>query len=385
MEPVYCPNGHPNRPGTRICMVCRELIAPPSSALPHTPSPAKPTASPAGAVARPSAQPPDPDPATLFESPADETASASPAGKRRWWLWLLLLLLVVVACAALPLLLVFPVRQTITELPTQIITSVPAVAANSATAIPSPTAPPATAPPATASPTEAGPAATKPPTAVSTITPLPTIMGVIITPTLAFGPEVNFIQNGDFADDWANGWTLESRGEAAEAETGPATDEPGTQSLHLARSGPGMSRLGQRVVLTFPVEGLVFRGRFRLAGTAGNDEGRAFILLRYEDANGVPVGATIWLDGSAASTDLWGDAPLPEPGLAVSEYSAREGWQDVELPLIREFAGELSDVDMESVRQITVLLGVIGDESCPASGCEAMLEVAELSLTAEMP
>ena len=99
----------------------------------------------------------------------------------------------------------------------------------------------------------------------------------------------------------------------------------------------------------------------------------------------MPVGATIWLDGSAASTDLWGDAPLPESGSAISEHSGRDGWQDVELPLIQEFTGALSDVDMESVRQVTVLLGVIGGESCPASGCEAMLEVAELSLTAEMP
>ncbi len=385
MEPVYCPNGHPNRPGTRICIVCRELIAPSSPAPTRPLPPTKPEAPPARVAAPPPAQ--SPAPTTLFEPSADGTANAAPPGRRRWWPWLLLLLLIAAASAAILLALNYPARPTLTQSPTQPATSVPAVVAttvaDTATTLPPPTASPAAT--STASPTATGPTATKPPTAVSTITPLPTIMGVIITPTLAFGPEVNFIQNGDFADDWANGWTLESRGEAAEAETGPATDEPGTQSLHLARSGPGMSRLGQRVVLTFPVEGLVFRGRFRLAGTAGNDEGRAFILLRYEDANGVPVGATIWLDGSAASTDLWGDTPLPEPGFAVSEYSAREGWQDVELPLIREFAGDLSDVDMESVRQITVLLGVIGGESCPASGCEAMLEVAELSLTAEMP
>ena len=382
MEPVYCPNGHPNRPGTRICIVCRELIAPSSPAPTGAFPPAKPEAPPARVVAPPSAQPPAPT--TGFEPLADETAGTAPAGGRRWWPWLLLLLLVAAASAALLLVLNYPARPTITQSPTQPATSVPAAVANTAITLPSPTASPALT--STASPTKTGPAATKPPTAVSTITPLPTILGVIITPTLAFGPEVNFIQNGDFADDWANGWTPESRGEAAEAEVGPATDEPGTQSLHLARTGPGMSRLGQRVVLTFPVEGLVFRGRFRLVGTAADDaEGRAFILLRYEDANGVPVGATIWLDDSAASTDLWGDTPLPEPGFAVSEHSGREGWQDVELPLLREFAGKLSDVDMESVRQVTVLLGVIGAESCPASGCEAMLEVAELSLTAEMP
>lgn len=314
----------------------------------------------------------------------DEVTSAPPAGKSRWWLWVLLLLLAVVACGVLLLSLIYPVRRTVPAIPTHAATDVPVVLVDTATSVPLPTAPPAHT--ATALPTEAVPTATKSPTAVATITPLPTIMGVIITPTIAFGPEVNFIQNGDFSDDWANGWTLESRGETAEVMISPATDEPETRSLHLSRSGPGMSWLAQRVVLTFPVEGLTFRGRFRLSGTTkGDAEGRAFILLRYEDANGAPVAMTVWLDDAAVDTDLWGTAPLPEQGSVISEHSVREDWQRVELPLAQEFSGVLSDADMESVRQITVMMGVVGGESCLAAGCEAMLEVAELSLTAETP
>lgn len=366
-------------------MVCRELIAPSSSpASPQRPSPVKSVGESPRAAAPAPVKPPPTKPVAIDKPLIDEVTSAPPAGKSRWWLWVLLLLLAVVACGVLLLSLIYPVRRTVPAIPTHAATDVPVVLVDTATSVPLPTAPPAHT--ATALPTEAVPTATKSPTAVATITPLPTIMGVIITPTIAFGPEVNFIQNGDFSDDWANGWTLESRGETAEVMISPATDEPETRSLHLSRSGPGMSWLAQRVVLTFPVEGLTFRGRFRLSGTTkGDAEGRAFILLRYEDANGAPVAMTVWLDDAAVDTDLWGTAPLPEQGSVISEHSVREDWQRVELPLAQEFSGVLSDADMESVRQITVMMGVVGGESCLAAGCEAMLEVAELSLTAETP
>lgn len=366
-------------------MICRELIVPSSPpALPQRPSPVESVGEPPRAAVPPPVKPSPTKPVAIDKPLIDEATSAPPARKSRWWLWGLLLLLFVVGCAVLFLSLIYPVRRTITEAPTQMTTSIPAVVADTPTSIPSPTASPAHT--ATASLTETVPTATKSPTAVATITPLPTIIGIIITPTIAFGPEVNFIQNGDFADDWANGWTLESRGETAEVAIGPATDDLQTRSLHLSRSGPGMSWLAQRVVLTFPVEGLMFRGRFRLSGTAkGDAEGRAFILLRYEDANGAPVAMTVWLDDAAVDTDLWGTVPLPEQGSMISEHSVHEDWQRVELPLAQEFAGALSDADMESVRQITVIMGVVGGKSCPAADCEAKLEVAELSLTAETP
>lgn len=385
MEPVYCPNGHPNRPGTRICIVCRELIVPtPPPATP--PRPANPL-QPQPPPSRPANSASPQQPASRGESagnPPGSSAAAAPAKRRRLWPWLLLLLFAVVAAAALLFALLYPARRTTSTPPTQPAPSAVAIASDTATAAPAPTSRPTVVPSAT--PPQATATVEGSPTAVATITPLPTVVGVIITPTLAFGPEVNFIQNGAFADDWANGWTLESRGPAGEVEVGPATIETDTQSLRLARRGPGMSRLAQRVVLTFPAEGLVFRGRFRLAGTTeARTEGRAAVILRYEDANGDPVGASVWLDGSAADSDLWGIIPLPVAGPTVNERYTTEVWQQVELPLGREFAEALSGVDIENVRQITVFMAVIGSETCPPSACEAMLEVVELSITAEEP
>ena len=147
-----------------------------------------------------------------------------------------------------------------------------------------------------------------------------------------------------------------------------------------------MLRLAQRVVLTFPVEGLVFRGRFRLAGVSGSEgEGRSAIILRYEDANGDAIGASVWLDSAADSTALWGAAPLPPFGPTMSARFVDEAWQTVELRLGQEFADELPDVDMEEVRQITIFLALLGSESCSSTDCGAMLEAVELSLTAEGP
>jgi hypothetical protein len=147
-----------------------------------------------------------------------------------------------------------------------------------------------------------------------------------------------------------------------------------------------MLRLAQRVVLTFPVEGLVFRGQFRLAGVSGSgEEGRSAIILRYEDANGDAIGASVWLDGAADSTELWGTAPLPPFGPTMSARFVDEAWQSVEVRLGQEFADELPDVSMEEVRQITIFLALLGSESCSPTDCGATLEAAELSLTAEGP
>lgn len=378
MEPVYCPNGHPNRPGTRICMVCRALV--PSSTpevLPRrqpdrdTPSSAAPLASLAG---QPTAEIP----------PLEEKA---PVKRSRVWLWLLLLLSFMLLCAAVVWLLFYPVFR-MTRTPNEQVTvafetiSAPVVAVvttvSTATQEAAPTDVPL--PTATAATSDISP------TAVATITPLPTIVGVVVTPTIAFGPDANFIQNGLFADDWSNGWTSETAGGTNAIEMRPAPDGPGGQVVHLEGSGPGMARLAQRVVLTYPVESLIFRGRFRLAGvSAGETEGRGALILRYEDAAGEPIGETVWLDGSANATRLWGVPPWPPFGPNVSVRYVDEAWQSVELRLGQEFAQALPNLDMSEVRQLTIFLAVAGSEACAPAGCATMLEVAELSLTAEGP
>jgi hypothetical protein len=226
-------------------------------------------------------------------------------------------------------------------------------------------------------------AATAVPTPVATITPVDTIVGVIITPTFVFDPDANMLQNGEFADDWVNGWARTTTGTTGIVEVRPVDGEPGTTMAHLEHSGPGREQLGQRVVLTTPIEGLTFRGRIRQSGGRGaTGEGRSALLLRYEDAAGAPLGASIWLDGSAEGSDLLGVDPLPAPGPAVAVHTAGEGWQALEVSLSDELRDQLPDLDPVLVRQITVLLAVIGGEGCGPTDCATSLDAIGLSLSA---
>lgn len=395
MEPVYCPNGHPNRPGTRLCIVCRALISAPPPAAAAEPAPRP--AAPRPAVPPPAAAPIAPPPAAPTDVPPKAAPPAKPPS-RRWGFWLLLLIpLLALAAIALIWPLFFPEgsRGTSATMPSTIVADAPAVLITPPTAAPAPTDAPATAPDATetaapsATNAPAGtetPDGTETPTAVPTITPLATVIGVVITPTFAFGRDTNFIQNGDFADDWANGWTLEPLGDEGVVDVRPDPNDAANQIVHLSRTGSGMTRIGQRVVLTFPVEGLVFRAGFRLTGEIdGAAEGRSALILRYVDAAGEPLGASVWLDGTTGSTDLWGEEPLPELGPNVAVHLVDDDWQELELRLEQEFDRELSGIDPIDVRQITIFLAALGSDACAPAGCEATVEVANLSLTAEAP
>ena len=367
MEPVYCPNGHPNRPGTRICMVCRALL---------------PASTPAASPRQPLSQstPPSVTPLALLSAqPAEVTPSLSEekatVKKNRVWLWLLLLLLFMLLCAAIIWSLFYSSSRLLSGNNAQATVAVATISA--------PVVAVATSV-STATPYAHPSLGLK--SSVATITPLPTIVGVVVTPTIAFGPDANFIQNGLFADDWSNGWTSETAGGTNAIEMRLVPDEPGGQMVHLEQVGPGMVRLAQRVVLTYPVESLIFRTRFRLSGVSnGATEGRGALILRYENAVGEPIGATVWLDDSADITSLWGTPPLPPFGPNVNVHYVDEAWQSVELPLGQEFAAALSGLEMSEVRQMTLFLAVVGSEGCASSDCAALLEVAELSLTAEGP
>lgn len=364
MDFVYCPNGHPNRPGTRICAVCRALV---EQRVPSTPAD------------------------VIDESGSSPKASASPK-RHRIWPWILLLLLLLGLAVVTILAFFYPLTRstsdqisstpilesTVAVVDGQPLTPVPTVV-DTSVATDVPTDVPTTLPEPTATEESL-------PTAVPTITPLSTIIGVVITPTFSFGPGANLLQNGDFSSDWANGWTSEVVGDSGEIEVRPLPDDPNTQGLHLERAGPGHLRVAQRVVLTYPVEGLEFQARVRAAGTtAGEVENRAAILLRYEDADGDPIGASIWLDQPAVSTNLWDSSALLPPNVARVERSLDEGWQTLMIGLGDEFTGVLSAVNPVDVRQITVFLALIGTDGCDPATCSAMLDVAELSLVPELP
>lgn len=363
MEPVFCPNGHPNRPGTRVCAVCRALI-PPSRPV----APAKPlTPAKSGA---PSAEPP----------PVPRRAGIGyglPA--------LLLLLLVAAGLAALALR--YPLRRE-NYLATAAVVTLPADAAIGAlpTATPTATVPP---PPLTATslpaPTADGNAS---PTPVATITPLATIIGIVLAPTVpaetTTTPGVNLIQNGDFAQEWVNGWerTAEGLNGAQVVEVRPPGGDPPRPTLYMSKSGAGALRLVQRVTLSGAAADLVFRGQLRLSGEldgAGN-EGRAALLLLYENADGETLGVSAWLDGRTNGSGLWGTL-LPTFGPTTAPRFQPTGWQTIEIDLGREFTDRLPGLDPTAVRRVTVVLALLGSPGCAPGGCPAELEAAALSLT----
>jgi len=380
VEPVFCPNGHPNRPGTRICAVCRALILPSRPGATASPAPpAKPTASPVKPTASPAGRP---------AAPATRQGSPSPAPPRSgigYGLPALLLLLLVVAGLAV-LALRYPLRRA-DYLATAAVVTLPAGAAVVALPTATPAATP-TPPPPTATPPPAPTAdPNAPPTPVATITPLATIVGIILAPAPDAAPVAgaNLVQNGDFSQDWANGWerTTEGLNGVQVVETRAASGDPPQPSLYLSKSGAGALRIVQHVTLSGAAADLVFRGQLRLSGAldgAGN-EGRAALLLLYEDADGETLGTSAWLDGSANGSGLWGTL-LPTFGPTTAPRFQAPGWQPIEIALGREFADRLPDLDPAVVRRVTIVLALLGGPGCAPDACAAELEAAALSLSA---
>lgn len=356
-----CPNGHVNRPGTRICAVCRALIPPPV--------PAPVASAPAAAPPAGSAPPP--------------TAAPRPPRAAYWALGLVLLLL---ALAVAAFAVFYPIRRRAAYLATAAVMTLPAGAANTGRPPTATSGPPTAAPPPSPTAVLAAPGDAGTPTPVATITPLSTIVGIVLTPTLATTPTVplgpNLIQNGDFRADWVNGWERTAEGVTGvqAVETRLLPGEPPLPSLAMSKSGAGRVALSQSITLAQPPDGLVFRAQLRLAGGVdGANEGRSALLLRYEDADGQLLGASLWLDGSATMSALWG-AALPPFGPGVAPRIQAAEWQTIEIALAHEFTDRLPDVDPAAVRRITIVLLLAGTDGCPPNACVAELNAAGLSL-----
>ncbi len=348
-----CPNGHVNRPGTRICAVCRALIPP----------------APAPVASAPAAAPPA-DPAVPRPSHAAY--------------WALGLVLLALALAVAAFAVFYPIRRRAAYLATAAVATLPAGAANTGRPPTATAGPPTATPPAPTAAT--GDAAAGLPTPVATITPLSTIVGIVLTPTLATTPAAplgpNLIQNGDFRADWVDGWERTAEGvtgvQAVEARLLPG--EPPLPSLAMNKSGAGRVALSQSITLAQPPDGLIFRAQLRLSGVVdGANEGRSALLLRYEDAGGQLLGASIWLDGSATTSALWG-AALPPFGPGVAPRIQAAEWQTIEIALAHELTDRLPDVDPAAVRRITIVLLLAGTDGCPPNACAAELNAAGLSL-----
>ena len=359
-EPVLCPNGHANRPGTRICAVCRALI-PPAAAAPPPRPPAAPTAAGRPIAAR--------DDARLLAL-------------------LMLLLALTAATIVLAFLFFFPIRHGPDYLATAAVVTLPAGESGVVAAATATPPPPATAaPPLSTSPAALAADPNAPPTPVATITPLSTVVGVILAPTAVAMPatEVNLIQNGDFSQDWVNGWerTTDGLNGAQVVEVRQASGDPPRLLLAMSKTGAGALRVVQNVVLNGPATDLVFRGQLRLAGAppAAGNEGRAALLLLYENEAGEALGASVWLDGSATASSLWG-SHLPPFGPTTAPRIQAAEWQTVEIALAREFVDRLPAIDPAAVRRVTIVLVLAGSDGCPPDACAAELGAAALALTA---
>lgn len=366
MEFVYCPNGHANRPGTRICAVCRALVEQ------RAPQSAAPTSR---------WHSPPPSPAEQLEAAAFPEAApidTSPVKKKsRAWLWLLLLIGLLGSLMLAVLAFFYIPNLTQVQQPT------PAAQSTAAAGVINPTNPPLPTPTLAALPTPAESVAEPSPTAVPTITPIGTVVGVVITPTFSFNPDSNMLQNGDFADNWANGWASEASGEANLIELRPMEDEPDTNELHMEQTGLGHLQIAQRVVLTYPIELFEFQARVSATGTAA--DGRGALILLYEDFNGKPIGASIWLDSVAGNTELLETLLSLPPGIPVAGRTLDEGWQNLTIDLGHEFAEELTGLSPIDVAQLTVILAVVNSDNCKSGDCAATLDAAALSLAPRQP
>jgi hypothetical protein len=401
METVYCPNGHPNSADTWYCSTCLVPMKPADVEEPETEPRAR--SSPGVAPATPPlSRPPTPllplgqrpitprapEPLPVEEPPPPPVST----GRRRLWLWLLLILALagLAACTLLALLVVPWARYNAETLTGLMIPSSGEI--EEPMGQPAPTFELALG-------TDQGEVEplSLPTEELPTTFPTPTpIIGVVLTPTIEFTEPVtnvvalNLIQNGDFSDDWANGWTDESSDTngVEVIELLPAGfDVPG-QVLSLGKTGTGTIQLSQRVVLNDRTINAVFRGRVRQIGSvdeAGN-EGRSAIMLIYESADGTPQGASIWLDGAADETSLWGESPLVDLGPnLMARLSDTNDWQAIDVPLELEFREHLPGINSEDIRQVTILLLLIGSDNCLPAACLTTLEAADLQLTVPFP
>lgn len=407
MKMVNCPNGHPNEPGNSYCSTCLAPLNPEqpgqtaakgsssTTSRKVTATPERPPPLP-----RPKRRP-EPGPSAPTDLPAAaeaEQVKAAPA--KRSSLWVLLLALLALAglagCALLAVWLVIPTsRETEDTVQSQVI--IQPTATDEETTIETPEA---TVPVIVLETTEPEPSP------FPTITALPAsptpIIGVIVMPseeaisatpgsTDSIEGSLNLLQNGDFNDDWANGWTSETvttNGTQVIEELPASFDVPG-QVLSMGRTGGGNTVLSQRVIVGNQATDAVFRAKVRQSGTvsgANGPEGRSALILVYESENGTPQGASVWLDGAAGETGLWASSPLAELGPnLMARYAEGNDWYDIEVPLKSEFMEALPDIDPGEISQITVMLLLIGSDDCSPAGCLSTLEVADLQLTVPAP
>jgi hypothetical protein len=333
MAQVTCPNGHPNRAGAKFCSVCRAQIV---------------------AFAQP------PVAATFAEQP----------NRRRWIIPAAAGIIILFIVAAL-LIVFWPTDKDDQEEVVEVEATVTVETLEESSEPPPTVLPVVTATLEPEEEEEMDPVEESPTPVVEPAAPLPG----------------NLLINGEFFDNWDNGWqrvlgenaTGSQRIEVIDLERGVAG-----QGVHIERDGPDALQLEQ----TVPVDPahLYFQADVRLIGsidTAMNAEGMAILMLVYRNEEQTALGYSIWLNGPQRVTELFGRGPLPLVGNNVSRRWLGDEWHTIHLDLRQEVINSLPVVNVNDVRYVTVMLLGMGSESCMPDSCLVNIQATNLRLSQE--
>ncbi len=373
---IICPNGHPNRPGRSLCVVCRAPL--PVEAATETEQPPAPATTP----------PPATDKSKAAATPpvdAQEAAKSSNGGCGRW---AALGIIGLIAVGVVLVSIFWPQLRTSTE-QTLLVepTATPLMAVVVVPTEPTqPVAPtdipqPPTVEPAVPEPTDVPPP--DPTTAPEPTAPVPTE----IPPTddgeqpLDHG---NLIVNGDFSERWVDSWTRQvSENNGVQAAEVVAFDAaPVASGLRLTKTGTGTTRLEQTIDVPRRATEMRFTGDVRLVGSLADDgvsEGRVALMLVYLDENGQRLGHSVWMDSSQTSSSLWNSSPLPDFGPQLSpRFVEGDGWQSIDVRLQDEFVNRLPGLNADVVKQIGINLLAVASDTCGPTECPVTMEVGNL-------
>lgn len=352
MSQTVCPNcGQVNRAGAKFCSKCR-------SQLPAPPPPGEP-------LGGPSVAPPVQSPAGQFPPTA-----VTPTPKRNIWLWAAIVVVILLIVGVLAFIF-WPSDDE------------SAVMSDGTPTVEIEEAPEETETPEPIPTEQPNPTATVEDSAVT----LP-IEPTAETEFAEAPPIVNLLANGNFEQNWNDGWTRTldpavvgpQRIEVVDVEQGASG-----RGLHIEQSGPDRLTLEQSSMITNPAN-MQFSAEVKLAGSidpATGAEGLGALMLIYRGEDQSPLGYSIWVNGEQRSSPLFGIEPLPPVSNNVSRRWLGSGWQPIKIDLRQEIINSLPTVNPDMVRFITVIFLATGSDNCTLDGCPVDIQAVDLVLWSE--
>ncbi|MFY9493099.1 MAG: FlgD immunoglobulin-like domain containing protein [Minisyncoccia bacterium] len=185
--------------------------------------------------------------------------------------------------------------------------------------------------------------------------------------------------NGDFSNNWTNGW---ERGSDARAVNPEVFSNGSKVTLHLDGEGHFY------IVQTVEVSSLDVR--FRASFKPNSIEnlygigyaGFPYVGLGYMDKEGNYLGDTWFFSNDGFIVDLSGAQELPN-NTSTRHYIqvSDDAWTTVEIPVQEELSSHLLGIDPAKIDSISIIIGV----SNPRSESEGIVEVDYVSLVGPDP